>query len=159
LRVSVLSKTETSRLIELMHINWPSESIPKIKTLKVYEADQNKFLLKSDDFVAARVGKDIVPFLGKEELLRRFPYVIVDMRAVRFVCNGANIMRPGITSFQSFKKGSVVVVKDESHLKSLSVGIAVENSDDAASKDRGCVINNIHYVSDRLWEAYKEIKN
>ncbi len=106
-----------------------------------------------------RVGDDIVPFLGKEELLRHFPFVTVDMRAVRFVCNGANIMRPGITAFQSFKKGSVVVVKDESHLKSLSVGIAVENSDDAASKDRGCVINNIHYVSDRLWEAYKEIKN
>ena len=31
------------------------------------KSDQNKFLLKSDDFVAARVGDDIVPFLGKEE--------------------------------------------------------------------------------------------
>lgn len=159
MRASVLSKTETSRLIDSLHSNWPIHSIPKIKTLKVYEADKGKYVLRAENFIAVRVGEIILPFVGSMELLQHFPFVTVDMRAVKFVCNGANIMRPGITAFQFFRKDCVVVTKDESHLKALSVGIALESSDDAASKDRGCVIWNIHYVGDRLWEAFKEIKN
>ncbi|MGA7899236.1 MAG: PUA domain-containing protein [Nitrososphaeraceae archaeon] len=159
MRVNVLSKTETSRIIDSLRTNWPFDSIPKIKTLKVYEAEKNKFLLKAENFVAVRVDEDLIPFVGNEDLLRHFPFVTVDMKAVKFVCNGANIMRPGITTFQFFKKNSIVVIKDESHLKALSVGIALESSEDAAPKNRGCVICNIHYVGDKLWEVYKEIKD
>jgi PUA domain protein len=159
LRVNVLSKTETSKLINSLRGCWPLESIPKIKTLKVYDAGKKKYLLKAEKFVAAKVENDYVPFVGNDELLKNFPFVTVDMKAVKFVCNGANIMRPGITTFQSFTQGSVVVIKDEIHLKPLSVGIAFESSDDAAEKTKGCIINNIHHVGDSLWEIYKEIKD
>src|SRR5262249_38058559 len=135
------------------------EIVPKIKTLKVYEAGKNKHLFKAENFIAVRVGQNFVPFLGNDELLQHFPFITVDMRAVKFVCNGANIMRPGITTFQFFSKDSIVVIKDENHLKPLSVGIAVQHSDDAVSKNHGCVILNLHYVGDSLWEVYKEIKD
>ena len=159
MKVSVLSKTETSRIIDSLRTNWPFNSIPKIKTLKVYEAEKNKFLLKAENFVAVRVDEHLVPFVGSEDLLRHFPFVTVDMKAVKFVCNGANIMRPGITTFQFFQKDSIVVIKDESHFKALSVGIALESSADATPKNRGCIICNIHYVGDRVWEVYKEIRD
>jgi PUA domain protein len=35
------------------------------------------------------------------------------MGAVKFVCNGAKIMRPGITKFDTFKKDDIVIVKDQ----------------------------------------------
>lgn len=158
MRVNVLSKTETSKIIDSLRSSWPLGSIPKIKTLKVYEAEKNKSLLKAEKFVAAKVENDYVPFIGNDDLLQFFPSITVDMKAVKFVCNGANIMRPGITTFQFFNQGSVVVIKDEIHLKSLSVGIAFESSNDAAEKTKGCIINNIHHVGDSLWEIYKQIK-
>jgi PUA domain protein len=48
-------------------------------------------------------------------------------------------------------------VKDQIHAKPLSVGIAMEDSDAAITKTKGYVIDNLHYVSDKFWEAYKEI--
>jgi malignant T-cell-amplified sequence len=89
--------------------------------------------------------------------LEYFPTVNVDMGAVKFVCNGANIMRPGITSFDIFKKDDIVTVKDQAHAKILAVGIAVEDSQVAVTRSKGCIINNLHYISDKVWEAYKEI--
>lgn len=158
MRVNVISKTETSKLVDVLRSSWPSESIPRIKTLKVYEAGKNKYLLTAEKFIAAKVENNYVPFVGDNDLLQHFPFITVDMKAVKFVCNGANIMRPGITTFQFFNQGSVVVIKDQTHLKPLSVGIALESSEEAAKKDKGCIINNIHYVGDSLWEIYKEIK-
>ena len=57
------------------------------------------------DVTAVKIGEDILPFLGDVPILEKFPYVIVDMGAIKFVCKGANIMRPGITKFSDFEKG------------------------------------------------------
>ena len=59
-----------------------------------------------------------MPFLGKQEE-QRFPSVTIDRGALKFVCNGAKVMRPGIINFDSFKKGEIVVVKDQTHGKEL----------------------------------------
>jgi PUA domain protein len=79
------------------------------------------------------------------------------MGAVKFVCNGAKIMRPGITKFDSFKKDDIVIVKDQTYGKSLAVGIALDDSEIATSKSKGYVIDNLHYISDKFWEVHKEI--
>ena len=108
--------------------------------------------------VAVQIGENIVPFLGaKQEMLQRFPSVTVDMGAVRFVCNGAKVMRPGITEFGAFKKGDIVAVKDQAHGKVLAAGVALEDSEAAKAMAKGYVVENIHYISDKMWEAYKEI--
>lgn len=79
------------------------------------------------------------------------------MGAVKFVCNGAKIMRPGITKFDTFKKDDIIIVKDQTYGKSLAVGIALDDSEIAASKSKGYVIDNLHYISDKFWEIHKEI--
>ena len=98
-----------------------------------------------------------MPFLGKQEELKRFPSVTIDGGAVKFVCKGAKVMRPGIINFDSFKKGEIVAVKDQVHGKVLAVGLALENSDVAKGMAKGYVIDTIHYISDKIWEAYKKI--
>jgi len=158
LKTFVLSKSETGNLLDKLGSVWPQDAVPKVKSIKVYEVEEGRRLLVADETVAVQIQGNFVPFLGgKPEVLQRFPSVTVDMGAVKFVCNGAKVMRPGITSFDSFKKGDVVVVKDQTHGKALAVGIALEDSEAAKAMAKGYVVENLHYISDKMWEAYKEI--
>jgi PUA domain protein len=159
LKIFVLSKSETGDLLDKMGSAWPQGAVPKVKSIKVYEVEEGRRLLVADETVAVQVQNNIVPFLGgnKPELLQRFPSITVDMGAVKFVCNGAKVMRPGITGFDSFKKGDIVVVKDQAHAKALAAGVALEDSETATAMTKGYVVDNLHYISDKMWEAYKEI--
>lgn len=140
-----------------MTTKWPVGSVPKVKTFKVYEVDAERKILVSDEFTAVQVKDTLVPFLGKQETLAQFPTVTIDMGAVKFVCNGAKVLRPGIVEFGQFKKGDIVVVKEQSHGKMLAVGVALEDSEAAKAMPKGYVVDNLHYISDKIWEAYKEI--
>ncbi len=155
----MLSKSETGELLYKMGSAWPQDAVPKVKSIKVYEVEEGRRLLVADETVAVQVQNNIVPFLGgnKPELLQRFPSVTVDMGAVKFVCNGAKVMRPGITGFDTFKKGDIIVVKDQTHGKALAAGVALEDSEVAKAMTKGYVVDNLHYISDKMWEAYKEI--
>ena len=93
-----------------------------------------------------------------ENLLEKLGSVTVDKGAIRFVCNGANIMRPGVIRWEGvFKSGDVVVVKEELHNKSIAVGFAIVCSSDIQNISRGIIVKNMHYVGDELWEAYKKV--
>jgi malignant T-cell-amplified sequence len=83
--------------------------------------------------------------------------VTIDMGAIKFVCKGAKVMRPGIVDFDSFKNGDIVVVKDQIHGRALAVGLALKDSEAAKAMSKGYIIDNFHYISDKMWEAYKEI--
>ena len=158
LKTFVLSKSETNELLDKLRSAWPQDAIPRVKSIKVYEVEEGRRLLVADDTVAVQMRDSIVPFLGSNpEVLQRFPFVTVDMGAVKFVCNGAKVMRPGITNFGSFKKGDIVMIKDQIHGKALAVGVALENSEAAKAMTKGYVIENLHYISDKMWETYKEI--
>jgi PUA domain protein len=85
--------------------------------------------------------------------------VIVDMGAVKFMCNGANVMRPGIKSFGEFEKDQIVIIIEESQKKSLAVGRALVSSNEMAQMNKGIVVENLHYISDKYWEAKKTIKD
>jgi PUA domain protein len=157
LKIFVLSKSETAKLFDRLASSWPQDLLPKVKNIKVYEIDQDKWLLSGDKLLAAQVGDSIVPFLGKQEDLQRFPSVTIDRGAVKFVCNGAKVMRPGIVNFGTFKKGQIVAVKDQIHGRALAVGLALEDSEAAKGMAKGYIIDTIHYISDKIWEAYKKI--
>jgi PUA domain protein len=79
------------------------------------------------------------------------------MGAIKFVCNGAKVMRPGIIDFDYFRNGDIVVVKDQMHGKALAVGLALKDSEVAKAMSKGYIIDNLHYISDKIWKAYKEI--
>lgn len=158
MKVLVYSKSDTSVLLERMRATWPADLIPKIKTIKAYEIEDGLYLLTTDDFNAVQIAdKYILPFLGDTNLINRFPSVTVDMGAVKYICNGARVMRPGITRFDSFNKGDIVVIKDQIHGKALATGIALESSENAAGLSKGYIVENLHYVGDSIWNANKQI--
>ena len=82
---------------------------------------------------------------------------MVDMGAVKFMCNGANVMRPGIKKYSKFLKDDIVCVIEESKHKFLSVGKAMNDSSELETMSKGEVIKNLHYVSDKYWEIFKTI--
>ncbi|TFF95017.1 RNA-binding protein [Candidatus Thorarchaeota archaeon] len=85
------------------------------------------------------------------------PEVTVDMGAVRFVANGADIMRPGITAVDDeVREGSLVAIVDERHGKALAVGIATMDAEGIRSVKKGKVIRSKHHVGDELWEFGKD---
>jgi malignant T-cell-amplified sequence len=153
----MLSKKETSFIVDKLISNWPEKSIPKIKNIKSYEIEKNrKLLIHEDNFAAVLIDESILPFLGNE-LVELFPYILVDMGAVKYVCNGANIARPGIVKFETFLKDRIVIVKDKDHQKPLAVGISLYDSENGMALSKGHIINNMHYVGDKFWNLYKEL--
>jgi PUA domain protein len=92
----------------------------------------------------------LYPYLGSK-YVDSMPKVVVDMGAIRFVCNGADVMAPGITEMSDFKEGDLVVIRDVTHGKALAIGVANKSSADIQVSKKGKVIRNIHYVGDKLW--------
>ncbi len=89
-------------------------------------------------------------YLQHHDLLKK---VIVDMGAVKFVVNGADIMRPGITEIDAdIKKDEFIVVVDENNKKPLAVGLALFTGTEMQQRTTGKVIKNIHYVGDDIWK-------
>ena len=80
------------------------------------------------------------------------PKITVDMGAVRFVVNGADIMRPGITEIDDrVRENGIVVIVDENHGKALAVGVSKMSAETLRAASGGKVIKSIHHINDDLW--------
>jgi len=89
-------------------------------------------------------------FLQENNLLKK---TTIDMGAVKFIINGADIMRPGIKEIEDgIKKDDVIVIIDEKNKKPLAVGIALFGTEEMKAMSSGKVIKNIHYVGDEVWK-------
>lgn len=157
MKSNLLSKSTTAETLEKIFSQWNIE-LPKVKTLATHEIDDNASLITGEEFSAIKLGEIYIPFLSETGLLERFPKIVVDMGAVKFVCNGATIMRPGVKNYSEFEKDQIVCVVEESRNKFLAIGRSLVSSKDMATMAKGEVVKNLHYVSDRFWEAAKEIK-
>lgn len=160
MRSNLISKSETAATLREIAAEWGTISIPKTKNLKIFALDDSSQIItgNSTRIVRTKDGQ-YLPLLTETAMLDKFPHVVVDMGAIRFICKGANLMRPGITQFGKFERGDIVCVKDESQGKYLAVGRAVTSSEDAETAEKGEVLKNLHYISDDIWEAAKEIRD
>ncbi len=130
---------------------------PKIKNVKVHQILDDAQIITGDGLKILKVDDDYLPFLSEIEMLEKFPTVTVDMGAVKFMCKGANLMRPGIKKFTEFEKDKIVCIVEESQHKFLAVGKSLVSSLELETMEKGEVIKNMHYISDRFWETGKTI--
>ena len=95
------------------------------------------------------------PFLTVRGILRYGAakrFVTVDMGAVRFVANGADVMGPGIVDADgSISEGDIVWIRDERNLQPLAVGRALMPASEMVSKPKGKAVASLHCVGDKLW--------
>jgi PUA-domain protein len=158
-----------------------SEAAPKIKKRHSLKRKETKKIIDEasktlGEFTVSRVeagefedGRTVYYLDGEVQLVRDddglyptlnsrriegLPGVVVDMGAIPYVCNGADVMAPGITDMiGEFEEGDIVVVRDVRHNKALAVGKAMRTSREIMDSKKGKVIRNLHYVGDRLWDA------
>jgi len=158
LKSNLISKSETDDLLKQVSAQWKIK-IPKAKNLKIHHIMDNVQIFTANDIMILKIKETYLPFLSQTSLLEKFPHVLVDMGAVKFMCNGANVMRPGIRSYSEFDKEQVVCVIEESQHKFLAVGKSLVPSSELETIEKGEVIKNMHYISDKYWEVGKTITN
>ena len=144
------------------------ELSPQISSLVSVSPKQKLEIIQEDKYTILSVDDKplLFSFEGKWlPLLRQlfsgqisvdYPKVTVDMGAVKFVANGADIMRPGITHVDDgISSGDPVLIVDETHGKTLAIGVALFSSEEIRSREGGKVIRSAHAAGDRLWELTK----
>ncbi len=156
MKSNLISKSETNALLKIVTEQWGIE-FPKIKNLKVHQISNDAKIITGNGIKILKIGNDYLPFLSEVEMLKKFPNVMVDMGAIKFMCKGANVMRPGIKKFTEFEKDKLVCIVEESHHKFLAVGKSMVSSLELEDMDKGEVVKNLHYISDRFWETGKTI--
>jgi PUA domain protein len=105
------------------------------------------------------VWKNVVlPTLLFHEVLQLLPKIVVNMGAVPHLCNGADIMAPGVVRIEKdYKQNDYVVITDERHDKPLALAVSLTDSSTARSLKHGKIASNVHYVGDDLWSQLKKL--
>lgn len=156
MKSNLISKSETATLLKTVTEKWGME-FPKIKNLKVHEIADDAQIIMGQGIKILKINDEYLPFLSETQMLEKFPHVTVDMGAVKFMCKGANVMRPGIKTHDEFEKEKIVCIVEESQHKFLAVGKSLVSSAELEKMEKGEIIKNMHYISDKFWEIGKTI--
>jgi PUA domain protein len=147
---AVLNKASEKLKVDLKQLFNAKPNIELVQTefAEIYLIKGKPSLVKAQE--------NIFPTLTFDEYSALLPKVVVNMGAVPHVCNGANVMAPGIVRLEGeFKEDDFVLVVDEKHGKPLAIGKIIYNSEAAKKVARGVVVKNIHHVGDRIWNFIK----
>jgi len=126
--------------------------------VEIVEADIGKIYLVNGRPLFFKVGERLLPTLLFQDFASRAPKIVVDMGAVPYVCNGADVMAPGIVRVEGeFGKGDLVLVVDEKHGKPLALGESVYDAESARNTKQGVVVKTLHFVSDKIWNFAKTL--
>jgi PUA domain protein len=141
-----------------------SKDLHDLFEVPVFDERDPVDIAESSDYNVIFVGQDILgliyegkPFLTIRGLLKYRPErrsVTVDMGAVPFVTNGADVMGPGITDADdNIAEGDLVWIKDIKNGAPLAIGMSLRSAADLKSKAGGKAIKTIHFVGDKLWKS------
>ncbi len=125
--------------------------------LETAEFQERQVLVVGNEVVGLWDGD--APFLSVRGLLRFRPaarFVTVDMGAVRFVVNGADIMAPGIVEADpALQPGDWCWIRDERNKQPLAVGRALV-AGSAMVRGKGKAVKSVHHIGDKLWTATQD---
>ena len=142
---------------EKLKVNLEQNFKAKIN-VELVETEFADILLINGKPLLAKAEEKVFPTLIFNEFFASAPKIVVDMGAIPYVCNGANVMAPGIVRFEGeFRKGDYVFIVDENHGKPIAVGEILYDMNEAKKVTQGTVIRNIHFVGDKIWNLIKNL--
>ena len=154
-------KTLKADILKQYDQNFIDQIFPRKSRIEVIYTEAGDVLYAINNMLKLWKSNDgylpvLTLLLNKQVTLKT---IVVDMGAIRFVTNGADVMRPGITKIDSnIKKGEIVRIADESHDKTLAVGKAMYNAQEMESIKKGKVVKNLHTIKDSVWNFAKDFK-
>ncbi|WP_338097210.1 RNA-binding protein [Methanolapillus ohkumae] len=153
-RVS-LRKNDKNKIVASLHeVFGDSMSALSDSKFEVITTDEFKVIFVDGKQMFFEFGGEIFPTVRGALLLSpEKRLVVVDMGAVKFVVNGADVMSPGIVSADpSIQKEDLVVVVDETHKKPLAIGRALISGTEMTASASGKAVKSLAYVGDALWD-------
>lgn len=151
----IIKKSQISRLKDRLAEEigegvslFPFEKVERVETggeIIFYLLNRKPLLMESEGWVFPTLrGAVECPFPQRR--------IVVDSGAVRFMVNGADVMRPGVVSVtDDVRQGRPAVVTEERHQKPLAVTIALAGSEEIRQMEKGKTARNIHYIGDDIW--------
>ncbi|MFQ5710660.1 MAG: PUA domain-containing protein [Candidatus Geothermarchaeales archaeon] len=136
-----------------------TSSVQKVERAEIIGGDTlSLFVVNDEPLILFDDDEGIyVPFIASVGKFVFCPSVVVDMGAVPYVVNGADVMAPGIVSCGEFERGDIVCVKTERHERVIATGYSMMSSGEIRSIKKGKAVKNVHYVGDRYWKLAKDI--
>ncbi len=124
-----------------------TSDIEEIKT------DKGIFLIKEGKasfFIHEGMYIPTIHYLREADSI--LPKVIVDIGAIRFITNGADVMAPGIVHFDNdIKTNTIVSIHEEKAESILGVGLSLLSSQEFKKTKKGKVVKLLHYLKDDIW--------
>lgn len=122
--------------------------------VEVVEDNSFKFLAINQEPAFFYREKKLIPTLKYLQTYALLKRITIDMGAVKFIVNGADVMRPGIVEIEEgISKDDYVVVVDQNNRKPLAVGIALFDTEEMKALAKGKAVKVVHYVGDEVWKA------
>ena len=162
LRMSELRVRKRRRLRE-KEVRALAEELLVKTGIPIFKVGDTVDVAESPEYEVIIVENQIIGFIqdGKAFLtirgLLKYPvsksFVTVDMGAIKFVINGADVMGPGIVDADGdIQIGDFVWARDEKNKKPLAVGRALTSGIEMKEKKPGKAIKSILFVGDKLWK-------
>ncbi|WP_202319427.1 PUA domain-containing protein [Archaeoglobus neptunius] len=115
--------------------------------IKIILVDNEPVLLEYD-------GKYYVSVYGAIKLKPERYRVTVDEGALKFVMNGADVMKPGIVfADERISEGDFVYVTVEGKESPIAVGVALCDGKEMVG-GKGKAVKNIHHLKDKIWRYF-----
>ena len=129
------------------------ELLENKKKVEILEAEPNSFILiDGEPHIIIIDGKAFPTLKAALTCDINSKVVTVDMGAVKFVTNGADIMSPGIVAADDdIDVGDIVLIVDETHHKPLAIGVSLITGEEMVENDSGKAIETKHFVGDEIW--------
>ncbi len=153
-----LKSSEAKRVLQEFGQKFPAfaAELHSKQVVEEIDVENGKLYILDNKPFAVSTASGLFPSLMNDDVLRTLPSITVDMGAIPHICNGADIMRPGISVINGeFGKGAVLLVKDIKFSKSIGICIAEVSSGSMQTMGKGKAAKNVHYVGDSFWQAMK----
>lgn len=149
-----LRRKEASEIATTLKARFGAKPFAATEPVDTADAESYRILLVDNQAVVMVTDERPVPTIRGLLLYGATKrYVTVDMGAVKFVYNGADVMAPGVVDADpAIAPGDLVWVRDERNGQPLAVGEALMSGEEMVAARQGKAVRSIHHVGDDLWK-------
>ena len=142
------AKKISAELEEVAGINVDGDmDVVDFGNLRIILVDNEPLLIEYD-------GKYYVSVYGAIKLKPEKYRVTVDEGALKFIMNGADVMKPGIVyADERIREGDFVYVTVEGKESPIAVGIALCSGEEM-KEGKGKAVKNLHHLKDKIWKHF-----
>jgi len=159
MKIIDIRRKAAKELITSSFLNVNISRLGPIKHAKILMLEKDYEVLIINDLPLIVFKKDHSIFFPYIESCDFFdsPSVTVDRGALPYILRGADVMAPGIISFSKFKTNDIVFVRCKGVPRVVAIAKALVGSEQLSNMKKGKILENLHYVGDKIWKQVQKV--